>query len=279
MPERKIDEFVFVLLAGLVLIIMFMVGFPAIEQLEANQTVNMTNVSSGDITKFITLGDFTVSYSIGTETIDSKNNFDVYKSYFDEKSSNLLGSISDDKLSILKGATLTITVDETNNLGPLIVLVNGVEVYRNNFPVGTQIIPIDKSLLKSSNVVSITTDFSSWMFWRRSYYHIKSAKFEIQYQGSSFKDFTFYLDEKEFNKFKFGKLTFTLNPEGASTTNNLLIKINNERFFYGIPPLISFSKEITKPFLRLGNNKISFSVDPTATYNLQDVTLTFVISR
>jgi hypothetical protein len=279
MPERKIDEFVFVLLAGLVLIIMFMVGFPAIEQLEANQTVNMTNVTSGDITKFITLGDFTVSYSIGTETIDSKNNFDVYKSYFDEKSSNLLGSISDDKLSILKGATLTITVDETNNLGPLIVSVNGVEVYRNNFPVGTQIIPIDKSLLKSSNVVSITTDFSSWMFWRRSYYHIKSAKFEIQYQGSSFKDFTFYLDEKEFNKFKFGKLTFTLNPEGASTTNNLLIKINNERFFYGIPPLISFSKEITKPFLRLGNNKISFSVDPTATYNLQDVTLTFVISR
>jgi hypothetical protein len=279
MPERKIDEFVFVLLAGLVLIITFMVGFPAIEQLEANQTVNMTNVTSGDITKFITLGDFTVSYSIGTETIDSKNNFDVYKSYFDEKSSNLLGSISDDKLSILKGATLTITVDETNNLGPLIVLVNGVEVYRNNFPVGTQIIPIDKSLLKSSNIVSITTDFSSWMFWRRSYYHIKSAKFEIQYQGSSFKDFTFYLDEKEFNKFKFGKLTFTLNPEGASTTNNLLIKINNERFFYGIPPLISFSKEITKPFLRLGNNKISFSVDPTATYNLQDVTLTFVISR
>jgi hypothetical protein len=279
MPERKIDEFVFVLLAGLVLIITFMVGFPAIEQLEANQTVNMTNVTSGDITKFITLGDFTVSYSIGTETIDSKNNFDVYKSYFDEKSSNLLGSISDDKLSILKGATLTITVDETNNLGPLIVFVNGVEVYRNNFPVGTQIIPIDKSLLKSSNVVSITTDFSSWMFWRRSYYHIKSAKFEIQYQGSSFKDFTFYLDEKEFNKFKFGKLTFTLNPEGASTTNNLLIKINNERFFYGIPPLISFSKEITKPFLRLGNNKISFSVDPTATYNLQDVTLTFVISR
>lgn len=282
MADRpKIDEFVFVLLAGLVLIIIFMVGFPSIQQQggNANESANVTNATAGNVTRFVSLGDFTVSYSLGTEVLGSKTNVDFYKGYFSELDANLIGSISDSKLAILTGATLTIIVDNTNNLGPLIVLINGQQIYDNYTSVGTVVIPVDKSLLKSSNVVSIQTDYSDWRFWDRSYYHIQSAKLEIQYQGSSFKDFDFTIGSDEFNSFQYASLTFNLNTAGESLSNSLKIAINGNEFFHNVPPLLSFSKEIIKPFLQLGDNRISFSADPTATYNIQSATITIVHSQ
>ncbi len=279
MVERpRMDEFVFVLLAGLILIVVFMIGFPSLEEEAAtsNKSVNATITSSGDVSRFVSLGDFVVSYSLGTEVLDSKSNFDVYKGYFNELGANLIGDISDDKLSILKDATLVIKIDNTNSLGNLIVSVNDNQVYKQAVSVGSLSIPVDISLLNGSNVVSIQTDYSDFRFWDKSNYHIDSAKLEIQYQGSSFKDFDFYLDDKEFNNYKFGELTLTFNPEEASETNNLLIEINDDRFYYSTPPLLTFKQEVPKAFLRLGDNTISFSVDPTATYNLEDVTLALI---
>jgi len=278
MADRpKIDEFVFVLLAGLILIIVFMVGFPSLPGNTAdNQSVNVSDVSTGDVSRFIDLGDFTVSYSVGTETLDSKSNLDVFKGYFSEQNTNLLGDISNDKLAILRGASLTLVIDGVTNNDNVIIMVNGQEAATKKLDVGTNIVPIDVALLKTSNVISIQTTYSSWKFWSKSYYHIKSAKFEIQYQGSSFKSFNFYLDDKEFNKFKYSNLDFKLNTEGASATNSLIIDINGNSFYRATPPLLTFTQEVPKAFFKLGANVITFSADPGATYNLQDTKLTVI---
>jgi hypothetical protein len=275
MPEiPKIDEFAFVLLAGLVLIIMMMVSFPVTEE---NVTTNLTNVTTveGENARFIKFGDFTVSYSIGSEVVDSRENEEVAKSYFYEKQINLLSSFTDDKLSIITEGTIQLIVSDTTYEGNLIVLFNDKEIFNKKVGPGEVNIRIDRSLIKKSNIITIKTQPPGWKFWMTNVYRFKTVKFIVNYHGVSFKDFEFNMDYKEIEKLRYGRLEFGVKDFNA--VDKLTIKINNVPIWDRVPPLTFFRQDFGPEMtLYPGKNIISFSVGPNAYYSLSDVTLMIV---
>lgn len=110
-------------------------------------------------------------------------------------------------------------------------------------------------------------------FWSSSVYTIGSVKFLVDYNGTSFKDLDFVLDNIELLNFKSAKLSFFVNnPE--SNVHNLMISVNDQLIFEGVPPSYftkTFGSEVN---LNAVSNTISFSTDPDTIYNLQDVKLT-----
>ncbi len=85
-------------------------------------------------TRPIVLGDFEVSYTSGTETLDSKESVQVSKGYFSGHDINLVGIVSEEKLDIITSGYLQLIVDDTNTAGNLIVFFNGKKVFDK--PVG-----------------------------------------------------------------------------------------------------------------------------------------------
>lgn len=245
------------------------------------QTVDMrVDVSSEtikDVAKNIRLGDFSVSYSVGSETVGEKKNFEISRGYFSDYPVTVVAVMSQDKLDITTGGNIIISVDETNDAGNLIVMFNGQEVYNQHAPVGEVTIPIDRSMIQKSNSVVLRADTPGIRFWMSSIYKIKSASFSIDFQGIVSKDITFQLKQEDIDGFKFGKLSFAIRRYNPAAINPMTIKINNEIFFDDIPTIASFSKTfgIEIP-LKAGDNTISFSVEKEAFYELNNVVLTIV---
>jgi hypothetical protein len=276
---QVLDEFAFVLLAGLILIIVMMVAFNTPQG--GNQT-NTTNISEGnfsanDVPKFINLGDFTVSYSLGSDVIAQKKDVEVTNGWGGTSRVNLVGIVANDKLLITNSGFIEIIIDDTNSAGNLIVEFNGQEVFNKKVDPGRASIQLTKDQIKDSNVVSIKAGGSGWKFWETTVYKIASAKLGINYQGTSFKTFQFPLTSDEVSNFRFGRLSFRISS--STSPSDMLIAINDQKFFRGVPPsafIRDFGSEMP---LIPGVNNITFSVEKASSYDLADVTLTIVRSR
>ena len=95
----------------------------------------------------------------------------------------------------------------------------------------------------------------------------------------TFHTFEFNLNDSELNNFRNSNLSLVVvNSTFSGDFNNLKITINSNQFYYGIPSIGSLSQNIPRSFFKSGMNKVSFTVDPTASYNLQSVVLTYVSS-
>jgi len=277
--QGKIDEFAFVLLAGLILIIVMIVAFntPQTGNETNNTTSTETNFSANDIPRFINLGDFTVSYSLGSDVVAQKKNIEVSNGWGGTSRVNLVGVVEGDKLAITNSGYIEIIVDDTSDAGNLIVTFNGQEVFNQKVGPGRVYIQLTKDQIKDSNVVTISSGGPGWKFWQTSVYKISSAKFGINFQGTSFKTFQFSLTSDDVSKFRFGRLSFRVVT--STTPSSMLITINNQRFFRDISPsafIRDFGPEIP---LNPNVNNITFSLDKASSYELADVTLTIVRSR
>lgn len=277
MPDGvKIDEFAFVLLAGLVLIIIMMVSFPTTEEnITSNVTPNVTTIK-GESARFIKFGDFSVSYSIGTEVVDSRENEEVVKSAFYTRQINLLNSLTDEKLSIITEGLIQLIVSDTTSEGNLIVLFNDKEIFNKKVGPGEVNIKIDKSIIRKSNVITIKAEAPPWWkFWVSNVYRFRTVKFSVDYHGVSFKDFEFDMDYNEIQKLKYGRLEFSVKDFKA--VDKLTIKVNNVPIWDRVPPLTFFRQEFGPEMtLYPGKNILSFSAGPDAYYSLGDVTLIIV---
>lgn len=277
MPEApRIDEFAFVLLAGLVLIIVLMVAFTTPGVVNTTNETNVTefNVSPNYNAHSINFNDFTVSYSLGTENLATKKDFEISKGYFSENYVNMVGVVPNDKMPIVTSGFIEIIVEDTNEAGSLIVYLNGQEVFNGIAKPGKVAISLNNSQITESNVVSMKAGPPGWKFWMNTIYKISSAKMGINFQGINFKTFTFALTVDEVAKFSFGHLTFRAYP--GQSQNDLIIKINDDTVFKGIPNtqfVKDFGNEI---YLGVGANNITFSVDRPTSYDLRDVALNIV---
>lgn len=230
-----------------------------------------------EVSKTFDLGDFYVSYSEGTDNLASKEDAEVSKSYFSEHTINLVhGSIDDDRFSIITSGFITLLIEDTNQAGNLIVEFNGKEVFNGKAVMGELNIPIEKSEIKKSNVVSIRAASPGWKFWMSTVYRMKNANFGINYQGGALVDKQFKLTSEETSKFRWGKLSFRVRE--YEQPNDLIIKINDWKIYRGVPSTwstIIFGQEVA---LEEGFNNVSFSLDRDAKYYLVDVYLTMVRS-
>jgi hypothetical protein len=273
----KIDEFAFVLLAGLFLMIILMLTWAAQPAQNITNVSNVTGiiVTAEEVSRFVSLGDFSISYILGSATLAEKNNVEAIKGYTVYYPVNLVAVVPEDRLSITTSGSIEIIVEDTNSAGNLIVEFNGEEVFNKKIYPQQISLPVEKEKIKSSNTITIKAGSPGWKFWMNTVYKIKSIKFKINFHGTFFKNFQFVLEPEEVSKFKFGRVSFRV-KNFTLPLNDMIIRINERIFFRGLPTTY-FSKDFgSEIYLAPGINNITFSVEKDAFYELADTTLIIV---
>ena len=118
--KKPIDEFFFVLIAGLLMLVVMLIywGSPEeaeenatdVEDLEGKFTIGTERTETPSITRF---GDFTVSYAMGSDVIKTRKNIEIKKSIISNKYETVSGSITEDMSSITSGF-VTIDILDTS---------------------------------------------------------------------------------------------------------------------------------------------------------------------
>lgn len=243
-------------------------------------SITVTEYEVEEFSRAISLGDFSVAYTIGSDTLNSKKDFEVAKGYFSDSSKSLIGTLEQDKLDIVTDGYVQIVVEETNSAGNLIIHFNDEEVFSQKVAAGVYDIPIEKSLIKTSNTVRISADTPGWMFWMSTVYKIKSAKIVVDYKGIFSKEIYFSLDQNEADNFANFHLSYWVPDDGYELPlPELLIEINNQLIYSDRPPLKFFNRTFEKDimgndiFVTSGNNTISFSFEEEASYEIRGALL------
>lgn len=241
--------------------------------------IEVVELVTREFSRTIPLGDFSVSYTVGTETLDSKENFEVFAGYLSNYPASLVGILKEEKIAIVKDAYIQLIVEETNAAGNLIVLFNDEEVFNRKASPGEVLIPINLSLLKRSNTVTIKAGMPGWMFWMNTVYRFKSASFVVSYKGIFSFEKTFALDQDEVTNFDRFHLIYRV-KNYSRPLPEMIIKLNHQVVFSQSPPLAffnaTFNKDIlgNKLFLNVGNNTISFLFEKEAFYEVRNAVLT-----
>ncbi|MBS3052157.1 MAG: hypothetical protein J4428_02205 [Candidatus Aenigmarchaeota archaeon] len=274
--QAKIDEFIWVVTIGMVVIAVLLFTLGSKPGSEGNTTENITEIMgefrvgavNKDIPRNIRIGDFSVSFTLGSNTIKEDSDIEIRKGLFETKDFKMSGRIDDD-LDLVTGGFLVIEILDYSDAGNLIVKINDREVYNQITNPGEINIPLEKSDLKSYNVIELSASSPGWKFWSTSIYKIDKIKFGVNLYGRSEKTTQFQLDEYELRTFSGGDVVFdVVNKEGEG---DLIIKINDKLVFKGNP-----SRNFKKSFdifdvgLSNGANEITFSTETGTVYELDD---------
>ena len=239
--------------------------------------VNVSYTTVNDIVRNIRLGDFPVSYLVGSQPVNERDNFEISKGYFSDNPGTLVAVMSKDTYAITTGGAIIIDIEDTNGVGNLIVDLNGREIYNQHASPGEITIQLDKSQIMQSNSIVLRAGLPGFNFWMNTVFKIKSISLNVDVQGIIRKDIDFQLTNDEVANFEFGKISANIKRYNPSALNPLTIKINDAIIMDDIPTLFTFSRTfgIEVP-LKVGTNTISFYVDKEAFYDLSDVTLSLV---
>ena len=231
----------------------------------------------------IFLGDIDVRYAKGSETVASRENIAVSKGAFSESKEAFSVVIPADKLALTTSAHMEVFVVDANKRGNLIIEFNGQELHNAVTDLGKIVIPLDKSMLNTTNIVRIiTTGPSIFQFWSKAFYDIEKLNLVTDFQDVSERERTFELSSNEVQNFRRFQLQTRI-KEYSAPLEELLVKINNQIVYAAKPPLIVLNQTIDRDIL--GNklvldnqNKISFSFEKEATLSLDDVFLVVYFS-
>ncbi|MEM7824458.1 MAG: hypothetical protein QXO27_00590 [Candidatus Aenigmatarchaeota archaeon] len=247
-------------------------------------SITVSNVSIVPLeSRVISIGDVEVKYVKGSETLASKENLEITKGVFSESKEAFSVVFPAEKLAILTGAHLELFIVDTNKRGNLIVEFNGQELYNKKTDVGKVVIPLDKSLLNTTNIISVrTTGPSVFQFWSKAFYKIEKLNLVINFRDISEREKEFELMPNEIQNFHHFVLQARV-KEYSTPMQELFIKINNQLVFADRPPLLAFNQTIDRDTfgnkLSLSNqNKISFSFEKEASLTLDDVFLVVYFS-
>lgn len=243
--------------------------------------VDISEERSDTSTTPVFLGDFSVSYTRGTDVLDSKEDIRVSGGYISERSIVLTGLITDEKLSITTDASVRLVIDVTNQAGNLIILLDSHEIYNKKVGTGEILIPIEKGLLEKSNMITIRAGSPGWKFWINTVYKIQRAEFNIDYEGAFSQTFNISMTKNEVDNFKRLSLYYRVPSGGYSVPlADMMIKINNQIVYWDSPPLAFFDRSFSEDmfgnsiFLNEGTNTITFMFEEQARYSMSDAMLT-----
>lgn len=240
-------------------------------------TIDVTLVTVANIPKLVRLGDFTVSYLVGSDVVGEQDDTLVLKGYVAENQVSFTGTVPDNELRILTDGFIQIFVENSNTDGNLNVFFNGQRVYSSKISTGEIDIPLNASMINKYNSVLLTADNPGFKFWENTNYKIKFVKFGVDFNGVASKQIIFSLDKNDLKSFNFGTLTFQVKNYNPNSLGTMLIQINGATLFNDAPPLTFFSQTFQNEIpLYEGNNTISFSVTSPGSYQLANAVLTIV---
>jgi len=279
MKTRKgaIDEFAFVLVAGLIMIVvMLLIWSVPSEEGEKNATENVTEIfvigaQFQDVPRYIRIGDFPISYQVGSEGLSERRNIEIRKGVWEDKHESMGGEISKN-MEQVTGGFIIIQVLDTNSEGDLVVKINEEVVFDQKVTSGKIEIPIAKSLLVYYNVIEVSTTSPGWKFWTSSYYIIDKIEFGIDFFGNVERQEAFTVYENELEDFKSGLVSFYV--DDVQGEGDLIIEINGYQIFKG-RPTTSFTKSfgLFDVGLVKGINTITFSTEQETSYDIDNVNI------
>ncbi len=270
------DEFIFVLLAGLLMIGILLVawGEPGENGVNGTEVLIENPFSIGmfpkDVPRQESIGDFKVSYAVGSEVIETKNDIEVKG-----KDDFSMTVTLDQDMSMVTGGFMTVYVRETNQKGELVVILNGNEVFNQETTVGKVEIPVDKGFLKDYNVIEVKTSSSGWNLFSKPYYELDKIEFGVNFYGNLQKVEEFHVYPEELSRFRNGEISFRLKEQSGD--GDLIISINGHRIYKGQPSL-NFYQSFDQYDVGLthGLNSISFKAESGSTYDITDAVLTII---
>ncbi len=242
--------------------------------------INVVNIAQIKVSsRPIKLGDINVRYYVGPENLASKENFEVSKGYFGESKETIFVSIPSEKLQLITGGYIRLSVQSTNKDGNLVIIFNGQEVLNKVVDTGNITIPIDNLLINNTNTIIVqATSPPLYKFWSTATYNIKELSFVGNYQDVMERERIFDLKDREITSFKYFRLTGMVG--GYSKVSELAIKINDQLVYSKVPPLAILNETFEKTivgdpiYLKTENNTISFSFEKESAYKINDAFLT-----
>ncbi|MEM5793026.1 MAG: hypothetical protein QXY45_01530 [Candidatus Aenigmatarchaeota archaeon] len=273
------DEFIFVLLAGLLMIGVLLVawGTPGQEGINGTQVLIENPFSIGvfpkDVSRIVPLGDFKISQAVGSNIFETKRD-----AYITSKEKYTMSATIDQDLSMVTSGFINIYVRDTNKEGGLIVIVNGKEIFNQIVNFGKIEIPINKEDMSSYNVVEITCSKPGWKFWVKPYYKLDKVEVGANFYGNLQKTEQFQVFPEELRNFRSAEVFFKLAQ--YSGDGEMTISINGYRIYKGQPSLdFHQSFDQYQVGLRQGLNTISFTADSGATFEIRDAGISIVRSE
>jgi hypothetical protein len=241
-------------------------------------TINVIERTTTALSRPIPLGDFTVSYFAGSDSVASKDNFEVSRGYLSSYPASMSGALTEEQMGRVESGYLNFVVDETNSAGALVVLLNGKEVYNKVTQAGAVSIPLNGSMILDSNTVEFNAMTPGWSFWMSTVYRFGSASLLVNYKGGASTNVPFDLNSNEISGFDHFRLTFRVR-DYSSPLPPLQIKVNGELVSSSTPPFgffeRSFSTDVqgNKLFLD-SNNSMSFTFESPGTISIDSAVMT-----
>jgi len=275
----EVDDFLYVLVAGIVIVVVALVIFALVPPGGIGITTQIENFTlgavgfAGDNMQALNLGTFTVG-EVNTETIKRVPQIQVSSSYFGARADREEVRVLNAYLPSVREARIWFTVyDSTPAYGRLIIKWNGAELYNTGASRGVYSLRVDPSLIKETNNLEISCDGPGVYFWASTVYMLRDFRVELDYGSVRFIPFT--LSSKDMETFKNGALEFGTGYGGAGT---LTIKINGAQVFSGKPgPSESVKFDMFNSPVQPGNNMIAFSVQG-GSYRLENAVLKIFLS-
>jgi hypothetical protein len=233
-----------------------------------------TEEDEEEVTRTVYVGDFIVSYAQGTEIVKTERDIEVKKSMSQDKKTTISASITRD-MDLVTDGSLVLNVFYTNNEGNLVVKFNNEVVYNHKPMPGEVIIPLGRSLLKSYNIIEISTSKPGWKFWTTSIYRIEKMELKIDYFGDIEREQSFEVYRDELTNFKEGIVSFYVNSYEGS--GNLKVEINGYTLYEGRRRgSFELSFDFAEVGLTRGMNTISFSTQEETSYQIEGAKITII---
>jgi hypothetical protein len=227
------------------------------EEFPESEKVVSGFIGRGEGIKHVVIArNFVVSYFSGEQKILSMSNITVANglmNYMDRKISFDVGELE----SVERGK-ISIEVFNTNLYGPLIIYLNGKEIFSNYTPIGRYEIAFNISLLREkNNLLEIGCGSSGWKLWAPTMY-ILSLNLSVDKLQLKKRTYYFILGE-EVQSLTGSRLVFSIDKRKGE--GNLIVRINGKEIYRGkdVSPLIDFSWHDVA--LRKGENIIEFLVE------------------
>jgi hypothetical protein len=265
---KGLDDFVYVLIAAVVLITIFIVISPYISQVAPKGEVKVVeSFSLGKVgfstsvpTKNINLGSFTVGEP-QRELLKKIVKMDISAGLTSSEERNVFIHIPEWLMESKRGIVIKFDLKDTNKYGNIVIIWNGKEIVNDRLSPRKYEFHIEPKYVQASNTLKVKANGPGLLFWASTIYEIEDFTVELEYGPS--KLFHFTLLNKELESFKNGKIEFF-----ARSSSNLVIKINGVEIFNKVPDGVETAEfDISKVPLTRGENIITFYSPQTIVVN------------
>ncbi len=257
------DDFVYVLVAGIVLLLVSLVAFNlmGITAPVTSQTINISSFMLGEIGvsnvsySAQDLGDFTAGET-NTDSLKYQPHITVSSGIFGGSGYSTAIDIPDYLLGTAKNIWIRYNVyEEATKYGDIVIKWNGKELYKGGMDRGNKEVFIPRDLISTKNTLDIYSEHNPAFFWASATYILRDLNIELEY--GDIKAIPFTLSQSQKETFQKGELSFD-----ASGSGTLVAKVNGIEVYRGeANGKTSIGFDLFNAQLSIGNNVISLSVE------------------